>query len=49
MYLERAITRINNINWDKVGTKISTKDGDLGERFLQSDTKISQFLLRNIN
>lgn len=35
MYLERAIARINNIDWDKVGTKISTKDGDLGEEFLQ--------------
>ena len=49
MYLERAITRINNINWDKVGTKISTKDGDLGERFLQRlanfyyETSIKQY------
>lgn len=34
MYLEQAITRINNIDWDKVGTNPSSEDGDLGVIFL---------------
>ena len=35
MYLEQAIARINNINWDKVGTKTSIENGNLGEEILQ--------------
>ncbi|NBH20290.1 hypothetical protein D3Z55_23585 [Clostridiaceae bacterium] len=34
MYLEQAITRINNIDWDKIGTNSSREDGDLGATFL---------------
>ena len=35
MYLERAIERINNIDWDRVGTKTSVEDGNLGKKYLQ--------------
>ena len=35
MYLEQAITRINNIDWDRVGTKSSVEDGNLGKEFLR--------------
>ncbi len=35
MYLEQAISRINNIEWDEVGTKISGKCAVLGAEFLQ--------------
>lgn len=41
MYLERAIDRINNINWDKVGTEISKEDEILGIEFLQ---RLASFL-----
>ena len=34
MYFEQALTRINNIDWDKVGTNISDENGDLGVMFL---------------
>lgn len=34
MNLEQAITRINNIEWDKVGIKASKEDGILGAEFL---------------
>ena len=35
MYIEQAIARINNIDWDRVGTIVSKKDGDLGIEFLE--------------
>lgn len=35
MYFEQAIARINNIDWDRVGTIVSKKDGDLGIEFLE--------------
>lgn len=34
MYFDQAITRINNIDWDKVGTNLSEEDDDLGAAFL---------------
>ena len=35
MYFEKAIDRINHIDWDKVGTKVSPEDGDSGVEFLR--------------
>lgn len=35
MYLDKAITRINNIQWNLVGTTCSKSDGDLGYEFLR--------------
>lgn len=36
MYFEQALTRINNIDRDKVGTNSSRENGDLGAMFLSS-------------
>lgn len=35
MYFEQAIARINLIDWDKVGTKISAEDEKLGHAYLK--------------
>ncbi len=35
MYFEKAIDRINHIDWDKVGTRVSPEDGDSGVEFLR--------------
>lgn len=35
MYLDDTVCRINEINWEKVGTIVSNEDADLGCEFLR--------------